>query len=148
MKITLSKVINYIYNRFISKTHYLPTNLTPGKWYEFDDRLFHGMFGALVDFVEIEVASEHDDYPRYGYLDHVLRIRRPVLGVNMLAIQSKYVYDKHYCDSSDPKFGTPTQQAITARQVLELYLWWMDGEHTNQEEKMIQLIKLAPAIWT
>ena len=49
----------YIRNRFITKTHLIPTGLVPGEWHETDERMLHGMFELLVDFIEIEKAHMH-----------------------------------------------------------------------------------------
>lgn len=50
---------SYCKNRWGDKLHYLPTRLEPGKYYEVDTRLMHGMFETLVDFIECEKAWMH-----------------------------------------------------------------------------------------
>lgn len=52
-----SNVKSYVLNRWVEKTHYLKTGLKPGKYYELDTRILHGLFNELVDYVEIELAS-------------------------------------------------------------------------------------------
>ena len=49
--------IKYYYrNRFIRKTHVLPTGLKPGQYYDLEERILHGLMQSLVDYVEIELA--------------------------------------------------------------------------------------------
>ncbi len=50
----------YFRNRFITRTHLIDTKLPTGSWHETDDRLLHGMFELLVDFIEIEKAGMHE----------------------------------------------------------------------------------------
>ncbi len=47
---------HYIDNRWVSRTHTLTSNLKRGQWHEFETRLLHSAFDALVNFVEIEQA--------------------------------------------------------------------------------------------
>ena len=63
----------YICNRWMRKTHYLKTNLNAGEWYDIDNRILHGLFETLVDFVEAEkawmsVVWSKENAAKYGYV--------------------------------------------------------------------------------
>jgi len=139
IKSPFEAIDTYIYNRFVSKTHYLPTHLKPGKWYETDYRLIHGMFGALVDFVEIETASQtlawiedKEELKKYGvpksygkwwgrYRSH----RCAKAGIEHLEWAASLTFNEgEGLDDNDPRIGQPTPQAIAARETLNLYHWW------------------------
>lgn len=64
-----SNVKSYVRNRWIDKTHYLKTGLKPGKYYEFDTRILHGLFNELVDYVEMELAiiAKWNTYKTYTF---------------------------------------------------------------------------------
>lgn len=47
----------YIFSRYIWKCHYLDTKLAKGDFYEFDERLMHGMFNSFVDYIEGEKSN-------------------------------------------------------------------------------------------
>jgi len=62
----------YVQNRFFDKLHYLPTRLKPGEYHEISERLLHGLFETLVDFVEVEkawmnVVFSEDNWKKYDY---------------------------------------------------------------------------------
>jgi len=50
----IKDIINYIKNRYFIKTHYLRTNLTPGRYYEFEYRVLNGIFNEFIYFMEVE----------------------------------------------------------------------------------------------
>lgn len=52
-------VRNKLHNIFVSKSHFIVTNLPKGEWYDSDTRIVHGLFTLLVDFVEQEKAHMH-----------------------------------------------------------------------------------------
>src|SRR3990167_4553394 len=49
----------YLKNRFVTKTHVLPTGLPKGRWYDCDTKLLHGVMGMVVQYVEGELAHMH-----------------------------------------------------------------------------------------
>lgn len=130
----------YIYNRFIDKKHYLKTGLRPGKWYDLDTRLLHGMFMELVDFVEIEKAwhfvildKEAQDkfrtsWWRKGAWPFIWRPWRcPEAGIEHLKWEMTLKNDYewlHEDERQQPDCDTPTPQALNAKEVFELYTWW------------------------
>lgn len=126
----------YINNRWVSKTHYLSTGLKAGKWHEMDERLLHGMFNELVNFVEIELAWWHiawngEDASKYkapfwsrGWFRwRTWRCKQA--GLDNLDWQRSITYDEKYgTEPADENFGKPTPQAIAAQEILDLYHWW------------------------
>jgi len=116
----------YIKNRYIDKVHYIQTGLTPGQYYEIDDRIIYGLFNELVDFVEVELAWKHliftkdpGFWKRFGFR------RSSELGLEYLNWAASLVYDES-CGLSkkDLKYGKPTPQADSAKEIIELYNWW------------------------
>lgn len=127
----------YLMNRFVTKTHYLRTGLEPGKWYDLDTRLLHGMFEELVDFVEVEkawmnVAFDSEKKKSAPWWRRILAARYlilkewrdPVAGLEHLHWEMALKYDDEWMDKSDPNYGQPTHQAIAAEKQHRLYNWW------------------------
>lgn len=119
----------YIRNRFFDKTHYLRTGLEPGKYYDFDTKILHGLFEGLVDFVEIEKAHmqlmslDPKDYLPPPYRFSFLRwksIRSRDLGMANLNWEASL--DSPHLDPNE----RADHQAIAAREIIELYVWWKD----------------------
>lgn len=115
-------VENYIYNRFVDKTHYLNTKLKPGEYYEFDTRLLHGIFEEFVDFVEVECAALCEKKKNYKFR----KGRCAEAGIDHLKWSASLVYDEDHgiYDKNDKDYNKPTPQAISAKKQLDLYNWW------------------------
>lgn len=132
----LYSVKYYIVNRWVTKTHVLSTGLKPGKWHELDERLIHGMFNELVNFVEVELAWMHVvwdeaarkqfNVPFWGYGWWRFRTWRcKEAGLANLDWQRSIVNNETYgVEPGDEAYGTPTRQAINAQEILDLYTWW------------------------
>lgn len=104
--------IRYYYeNRFISKTHYLKTGLKPGQYHELDERIIHGLFNELVEFVECETAWMNQVCSKKKY--KFKKGRCPEAGIDYLKWASRL-----------KEKNKPTPQAISAKQILKLYFWW------------------------
>lgn len=123
----------YINNRWIDKTHYLRTGLEPGRWHEFDERILHGLFSELVDFVEIEAAWHNVLWNSDATKKHSppwwrnwYRLwRSPASGIDYFTWASKLVKNEDYgLMPNEEGYGAPTEQAVTALKTLELYHWW------------------------
>ena len=137
----------YWSNRFVTKTHVLKTGLKAGQYHELDDRILHGLFNELKEFVEV------------------------VKGVDKLLWETSLVHnEEEHFFPNDPEYGKPTPQAKSARKILRLYKWWMNrhdrrradlkgvssvrllelnGLHEAEDEKMlIRLIKIRGCLWT
>ena len=129
----------YINNRWVSRTHSLTAHtqdIKPGQWCDVGNRFLPCLFNELVDFVEIEQAWHHiawDDEARKKFqapfwssgwfrwrvwrcpqagLDHLDWAMTLTLGNDMGV------------EETDPNHGKPTGQALRAKEIKELYLWW------------------------
>ena len=109
----------YIRNRFFCKTHIIATGLRKGEYHEVSDTLLYGMFNVLVDFVEIEKAHmeliSHSELPRpfwskFRFL-RFFEIRSKQLGLA-------------YLDWEMSLEDGCSHQAISAKEIVELYNWW------------------------
>lgn len=123
----------YINNRWIDKTHYLRTDLEPGKWHGFETSILHGMFTELVDFVEVEAAWHNvvwDSEARAKFSPPWWRKwyrlwRSPESGVAYFNWAAKLVKNEEWgLSPGDPGYNEPTDQAVAALKTLELYHWW------------------------
>ena len=130
----------YINNRFITCTHGLtahPRDIKPGSWRDVGNRFLPCLFNELVDFVEVELAwwhlawegkEEREKYNapwwRFGWWN--VRVWRcPQAGLDNLEWQSKLVADESWgLNPGDKGYGEPTQQAVKAQEILDLYNWW------------------------
>ena len=109
---------HYYHNRFVDQTHVLKTGLKKGQWHEFEDRMLHGLFNELQEFVEIDLAAwDRDGGPR----------RSKERGLKHLDWEMALRYDDTCgCDPGDKLFGQPTHQAVAAQETLALYRWWTE----------------------
>ena len=129
----------YINNRWVTRTHCLsasPKDIKPGDWCDVGDRFLPCLFNELVDFVEVELAWWHivwDDeankkfrapwYARGWFRWRTWR--SPECGLANLEWQRNLVWNEdELLDKDDPRYGTPTSQAIKAQEILDLYTWW------------------------
>ena len=129
------------YNRFVTRPHLLNTRLQPGSYYEIDERMLHGMFETLVDFIEVEKAWMHVVWndearkkyhlPWYKRVPYFLRWktwRSPEAGIEHLKWEMGLVNDYDYMDEEDrvrqADYNQPTSQALAASEQYELYNWW------------------------
>ncbi len=123
-------------NRFITRTHQLTSNLKKGEWHEFSERLLYCAFDELVNFVEIESSWNYiiwDEEARKKYDPpftaagwfRLRNWRSSEAGIASLEWQTKLVKDEDWgYEKEHPEYGTPTHQAISAKEALELYNWW------------------------
>lgn len=137
----LNSIRHYLNNRFVSKTHALtshPRDIARGSWRDVGDRFLPCMFNELVNFVEIEnawmhVAWDEETYKKYNvpwWRKHWwsrwgLQWRCPEAGLAHLDWEIGLTYDESlFVDPDDPLYGTPTTQALKAKEIKDLYLWW------------------------
>lgn len=135
-KVTLQKIEGYINKRWITKSHTLQSNLKKGDWHNLDERILHSLFDELVNFVEIEKsrlaywtgASEHSKSIKYKISRKIpfYNMRNPKEGVDYLNEETGFIYDEWDIKGDPSKKGALTQQALAAKEILELYFWWKD----------------------
>jgi hypothetical protein len=107
---------HYIRNRWIDKRHYLKTGLKPGHYYEFDERILHGLFNELIDYVEIECA----------HLSFLNEDKKYTVK-NGRCIEAAYDYfewSNNLKEEGEDNNETLSEQAIQSRELQELYEWW------------------------
>jgi hypothetical protein len=132
----LSDIRYYINNRWITRTHCLtahPRDIKPGQWQDVGNRFLPCLFNELVDFVEVETAWHHvlwDEKARkkYGtpWARSFLRFRTwrcPEAGMSHLVWASELKNDE-WCPPGHPDHGKPTPQALAAKEIIDLYVWW------------------------
>jgi hypothetical protein len=130
---------HYVRNRWVTETHKLKTDLAPGKYYELDTRILHGLFTELVNFVEIEkawmqlICSENTDkYSRPWW--HWGQWRCAEAGIDYLKWESSLTWDADwFTDPDHPDIGKPTAQAMAAKEILDLYTWWKEVYPTRPD---------------
>lgn len=128
----------HIRNRWVTESHKMHTGLRPGQYHEISERMLHGLFNTLVDFVEVEKAHmqviwglaldrKKYDLPWWRRI-HWFRWqewRNAQAGLDHLAWETTLVHDADwFSDTNHPLIGQPTPQAETAKEILELYHWW------------------------
>ena len=135
----LNDVRYYINNRWVSRSHSLtahPRDIKPGNWCDVGNRFLPCLFNELVDFVEIEQAWHHcmwsDDaktkfetpWWRKGWL-RWRTWRCPEAGLAYLDWAGSLTMGEDWgVEEGSENFGKPTHQALAAREIKELYLWW------------------------
>jgi len=104
--------------------HLIDTGLGYG-YHEIENRMLHGMFNMLKDFVEIEKAQLH--YVSYNF-DKNSKPSKREAGLLHLEWEIALTHDTDYSNHmGDPELaGQPTDQALNAQKIKDLYLWWVD----------------------
>lgn len=130
---SLYDVKYYCVNRWVSKSHALTANskdIKPGAWCDVGNRFLPCMFNELVDFIEIETAWSHiawgtkEDRAKYNApwnatgLFRTRKWRSAEAGLDHLKWAATLT-----CPENDPA-SKPTDQAVTAMELLALYKWW------------------------
>lgn len=157
----------YVRNRWIDKTHMIKTGLKPGHYYEFDTKILHGLFNELVDHVETEISHSMKAYEDRKYKFKNGRCKQAGLDHLDWAIGLTFGAD-YGINEDDPDYNKPTQQALSAMAIKELYLWWtekrpnrpdlnnLNFDQINQIEikyyqedtdMMIKLITIRESVW-
>ncbi len=130
----IDNIRHYLINRFRSHIHYLPTGLKPGKYYEVDARMLHGLFQLLVDFIEVEKAGDYvawngnrDNkydikcYHKMAPFSWFIDWRCPQAGLDRLT------YEMTLAEPNVDQWGNDTSspsQAASAKEQYDLYTWW------------------------
>jgi hypothetical protein len=127
----------YINNRFVTRTHSLTAHvrdIRPGTWCDVGNRFLPCLFNELVDFVEIETAWSHiawDKEARKKYKPPFWASgwfrwrtwRCPQAGLDHLD-WAMTLTNEEFLEEGEKHKAEPTGQAIRARELKELYLWW------------------------
>ena len=137
---SLYSIKYYINNRWVTRTHSLTAHardIKPGDWCDVGNRFLPCLFNELVDFVEIESAWSHiawgskEDRAKYNppfWASGWFRWRTwrcPQAGLDHLDWAMTLIMDDNMGVEKDSlDFGKPTGQAIRAREIKELYIWW------------------------
>jgi len=125
----------WINNRYVTKTHALTSNLKKGQWYDLDTRLLHCLFDELVNHVEIELAASNfrwDKEAREKYNTPFWAVgwfrwrtyRNSEAGMDYLNWAAELRWTENEVGSDSPQLNELTYQAINAREIRDLYLWW------------------------
>lgn len=129
----------YINNRWVSRTHSLTAHrkdIRPGQWCDVGNRFLPCLFNELVDFVEIETAWSHiawsDKEAKAKYRAPWWATgwfrwrtwRSAEAGLDHLDWAISLKHDDEWTPKDDPLYGQPTPQAVSAREIKDLYLWW------------------------
>jgi hypothetical protein len=161
LRIWLTQARSYFINRFIDKTHALTSSsLKRGQFHELDTRILHCLFDSLVDYIEKELAWMHVICTEANPKRRGFGWRSRHEGLAHLDWESELM-DDH---------GQPTSQALSAREIKALYLWWteerpkrqdpfmvssmerffaLERQFTNEDgEMLIRLMKIRSNLWT
>lgn len=135
----LYSVKYYINNRWVTTTHALqahPKDIKRGEWCDVGNRFLPCLFNELVDFVEVEQAWFHiawDEEARKKYKAPLWAWgwfrwrtwRSPEAGLDCLKWASKLTNEEWLKDDKK-HLAEPTDQALAAREILALYVWWKE----------------------
>lgn len=125
----------YIVNRWIDQSHALvahPKHIKPGQWMDLDYRILYCLFDELVDFVEIEKAysnfrwdAEKQKTKSWWQVGRwrTRTWRSAEAGSDHLNWEMTLTDEDWIDDKSQAK---PTAQAISAREIFDLYTWWTE----------------------
>ena len=145
-------VTYYLRSRFVEKSHFLTTGLKAGDYHAIDERIMHGLFTTLVDFIQQEKAwmeyichSEKYDnvlpfVNRVWPFRHFVQFKFPALGLAYLHWEASLKMDDEWFGytwredidavnaerEANPEYNKPTPQALAAQDLLELYRWWKE----------------------
>ena len=135
---TLYAIKYYINNRWVSRTHSLTAHardIKPGQWQDVGNRFLPCLFNELVDFIEVEKAWSHiawgskEDRAKYDppfWASGWFRWRTwrcPQAGLDHLDWEMTLT-NSEWCESDNPDYNKPTLQAVNAKELKELYVWW------------------------
>ena len=129
----------WLNNRFVARTHTLTSSsLKPGQYHELDTRILHCVFDELVNFVEVEKAwmqvcwGEEATRAKYAlpfwrkqwWTRWFMTWRNPRAGIDHLLWEIKLVWTEDQVGSDSKLLGQPTEQAVRAQMIMDLYTWW------------------------
>ena len=139
----------YINNRWVTRTNSLtahPRDIKPGQWQDLGNRFLPCLFNQLVDFVEVETAwsqiawGDKEVRAKYNppfYASGWFRWRTwrcPQAGLDHLD-WAMTLTNVEWLDEDKKSEAVPTSQAISAKEIKELYVWWTTV-YPNRPEPM------------
>lgn len=141
----------YLNNRFVDRTNALvahPRDIKPGAYSELGSQIIPCLFNGLVDFVEINLAWIHlafqDEEVRAKYnlpwwrkrwwTRWFMRWRSAEAGLAHLDWASTLTFQEDSgVDPTHKLYGQLTPQAIAAKEMKELYIWWTVDRPKRQD---------------
>ena len=146
----LERAIDWVKYRTTRRYHIVNTGMEPG-YSDVSERMLHVNFNMLKDFVEIEKAHMYEVFVNNGVTGNAAGVAHLMWEMGL---------------EEQEEFGN-NQQAKNAREIYDLYNWWIDErplrvepmetpEHnaywklrTKEDEKnLIRLMKIRDALWT
>lgn len=140
VKWKIDKIKDWVRYRTYARYHIIETELEPG-YHETESRMLYSSFSLLKDFVEIQLAwnsywSERREnvtfwqkhLPFYIY-NGFKSFRSRELGLKHLD------WAATLDDPSLPPYERSDHQAVAAREIRELYLWWVDTRPNRKLEE-------------
>jgi len=101
----------FIRNRFQTQTHVLKSNLEKGVWHEYSQRIAIVISDSFIDWMESE-------YCGCDKFDADKLINTHLWEISLKRDERKVI------EVDDPEYGTPTNQAIAAKKLFEIYQYW------------------------
>lgn len=137
----------YVNNRWVTRTHSLtahPRDIKPGQWRDVGNRFLPCLFNELVDFIEIESAWSHI---AWGDKEASAKYNAPFYATGWFRWRTwrcaqagldhldwaMTLTNNDWCEPDHPEYGKPTSQAIRAKELKELYLWWTTVYHNRPD---------------
>lgn len=126
--------VRYFISNWRGGTHRLNSTLSVGKWHEYSERMLFSCFDSFVDHIEIEEAHSHIAWREKGEMDKYqvpwyarsrwfrwgATWRCPQAGIDHL----KWEMTLDIPDPNDPNWHASPHQAASAKEKMELYVWW------------------------
>ena len=135
------KFVNFFRYRLTHKYHMVDTGLKPD-YYDLDTRMLHANMNLLKDYVEKRLAWKIAIFdPEKEKKYKIPRFRRnkwrcPEAGLEYLEWEKDLVWDADAgFKPTDKLYGQLTDQALRAREVIEIYDWWVNI-YPNRPEPM------------
>lgn len=133
-------VNDWIRYRTCYRYHVVKTGLQPD-YYDFETRMLHANFNMFKDFIECEKAQRDwmwsDErkanerwYERLPMYWKFVEFRRPEHGLKHLE------WEATLDDPSLPPHEQSPAQAVSAREQLALYKWWVETRPARKEETL------------
>jgi hypothetical protein len=168
------KVRRYIRNRWVYKMHYLKTGLTPGKYYDYDYRLLHGVMESMAEFVETEKSWTDEQWNGGADPAAALRVldweiglgeESPYQSAAAKELKEIYLWWKNVrpnrpdpmdasgwsalCDSKDFMIRHASEEAHEeTKAILDLCYKIEEEQNREDEEYLIRLMKIRSSLWT